>query len=95
MSQETDSDAESIRSDTNTIKSPESESKQFEDSLNPASSVSSTARTVSDSSDSNMSDAEVDIIHDYTNITDDNVKVDKAHKMYSRTMSSSYCQVQI
>ena len=30
LSQETDSDAESIRSDTNTIKSPESESKGFD-----------------------------------------------------------------
>ena len=75
LSQETDSDAESIRSDTNTIKSPESESKQLEDSLNgyenPDYSVSSTARTLSDSSDSNMSDAEVDIIHDYNNSTYD------------------------
>jgi hypothetical protein len=41
-----------------------------------------------------MSDAEVYIIHDYKDSTDDNVKVDKAHKMYSWTMSSSYCQVQ-
>ena len=31
----------------------------------------SITRTVSDSSDSNMSDAEVDIIHDYNNLTDD------------------------
>ena len=69
MSQETDSDAESIRSDTNTIKSPESESKQFEDSLNNY----STARTLSDSSDSNMSDAEVDIINDSKDSRDNNV----------------------
>jgi len=96
LSQETDSDAESIRSDTNTIKSPESESKCFDDSLNgfhdskssntiskqsegPADawSLSSLAsRTLSDSSDSNMSD----------------VEVDKSHKIYSCTMSSSYCK---
>jgi hypothetical protein len=49
-------------------------------------------RTVSDSSDSNMSDAEVNM-----DITKDNPihhsQVEKSNKMYSRAMSSSYCQV--
>ena len=58
LSQETDSDAESIRSDTNTVKSYDSDNvlNGFDEHRN------SLTRTVSTSSDSNMSDAEVNWI---------------------------------
>ena len=89
LSQETDSDAESIRSDTNTVKSNDSDPIEngFDDHRN------SLTRTVSDSSDSNMSDAEVKKSIRFKISKTAYCQVDKCHKMYSRTMSSSYCQV--
>ena len=82
LSQETDSEGESIRSDTNTIKSPsewETSGRDHRKTNGQTQSVCSiSSQTVSDSSDSNHSD----------------VEVEKSHKMYNRTiMSVSCCQV--
>ena len=75
LSQETESDADSILSDTNTVKSGDLQRGLMRGSV---SSLSLSSRTLSESSEDNRSD----------------VEVDKSRKLYNRTaMTSSYCQV--
>ena len=99
LSQETDSDAESIRSDTNTVRSPDSDhetthelSDHHRGETRSLCSVNS-SRTLSESSDSNRSDVEVSINISLNCLNILN-QVDKSRKVYNRTtMSASYSQV--